>query len=62
MASHLTLDQAIEVFESFLLSQFSLIPPRRSHRVVVRTPTFHVGNTGSNPVGDANKIKGFFGG
>ena len=31
--------------------------PRRLARP--RTPAFHVGNTGSNPVGDANKIKEF---
>ena len=34
---------------------------RAAHRVPVvqwpRTPPFHGGNTGSNPVGDANKIK-----
>ena len=32
--------------------------PRRLARP--RTPAFHVGNTGSNPVGDANKITVFW--
>ncbi len=31
---------------------------RRPHRLVVRTPPFHGGNTGSIPVGDAKKKSG----
>lgn len=28
-----------------------VLPPTRPHRLVVRTPDSHSGNTGSNPVG-----------
>src|SRR5947209_3628853 len=41
-----------ELFPALLLQS-----PRRLARP--RTSPFHGGNTGSNPVGDANKIKGF---
>jgi hypothetical protein len=37
-----------------------LFAPNRPRRLArPRTSPFHGGNTGSNPVGDANKIKGF---
>ena len=50
MVSHLTLDQAI-VGSSPTSSAFP-----RSHRLAVRTPASHVGNTGSIPVGTTIRL------
>jgi|WetSurMetagenome_2_1015567.scaffolds.fasta_scaffold02806_3 hypothetical protein len=45
----------LTTFEA-LITNLSAFRPHRLARS--RTPAFHAGNTGSNPVGDASEIKG----
>jgi hypothetical protein len=50
------------IHETFLYlteTAFGSHPCRVVSVTYVRTHCFHGGNTGSNPVGDANKINGF---